>query len=63
MKLRAAWVLWFAAAVIIGGCAGTVTGTFPVVAGMLALALGLATIGAALLTHHWNGEWHARPRR
>lgn len=64
MKLRAAWVLWLIAAVIIGCCAGAVTGAFPEVAGWLAVALGLATVGAALLTHdHEDGGPHARTRR
>ena len=64
MRLRTAWVLWFIAAIIIGGCAGTASVTLPSVSGWLVAALGIATLGAALLTSDYlNGARRDRPRR
>lgn len=64
MRLKAAWVLWALAAVITGGAAGAVSGAFPAAAGWLAVALALATAGAALLTQDYSsGARHDRHRR
>ncbi len=60
--MKLAYALWFAAAVIVGSCAGTVSGTFPAVAGWLGVALALATVGASILLQHRSSVEH-RTRR